>query len=55
MDMELLYHSCRVSEAVARETIAEVKRLWSFATTEPMRLRVLSVADRLLDPVVLKE
>lgn len=55
LDLERLFHSCRLSDDVASETLAEIRRLWSFATTEPIRVRLLAVVDRLLDPGVLRD
>jgi hypothetical protein len=53
-EMERLFHSCRRSDAVAKSTIAELKRAWHGATLEPVRIKVLTVASRLLDPAVVR-
>lgn len=54
MDMERLFHSCRLSEEVTRETIAELRRVWRNSHTEPVRLRTLAIAARLLDRSILR-
>ncbi|KAG9391643.1 hypothetical protein J8273_6408 [Carpediemonas membranifera] len=54
-DMERLYHSCRLNESVTKETITQLRRLWRKAQTEPARLKILSIANRLLDRSILRQ
>jgi len=52
-DMERLFHSCRLNKEVTRETVACLKRLWVETMSEQVRVKILSVCERLLDRVVM--
>jgi hypothetical protein len=53
-DMELVYHSCRNESAVTRECIRSLRRQWQNAPSEAVWLKILSVLDRIIDPVILQ-
>ncbi|KXS12894.1 hypothetical protein M427DRAFT_390468 [Gonapodya prolifera JEL478] len=53
-DMERLFHSCRLEPEVTKETIYNLRRIWHNTRSEQVRIKVLSIADRLLDKVVMR-
>ncbi|KAL0207403.1 hypothetical protein P9112_012031 [Eukaryota sp. TZLM1-RC] len=54
MGVERVFHSCRNNPEVTKETLADLRRKWSKAkSTETIRIRILSVVDRLLDRTIL--
>eukprot|EP00736_Rhodelphis_marinus_P006937 Rmarinus@m.7306 len=48
-DMERLFHSCRFNPMVTHELLQYLRRHWPDVTSESVRLKYLSIADRLLD------
>eukprot|EP00002_Diphylleia_rotans_P030625 TRINITY_DN6309_c0_g1_i4.p1 TRINITY_DN6309_c0_g1~~TRINITY_DN6309_c0_g1_i4.p1 ORF type:complete len:498 (-),score=116.61 TRINITY_DN6309_c0_g1_i4:207-1700(-) len=53
-DMERLFHSCRLNEEVTKETLTAIRRSWDDATNETVRIKILTVIDRLMDRAVLR-
>lgn len=47
-DLERLYHSCRFNGEVTAAALDALERAWLRAATEPARLRILCIVDRLL-------
>jgi hypothetical protein len=55
VDMERLYHSCRLNPEVTAETLTVVKRLWANSKNkEIVRLKLLTIIERLMDRKVMK-
>eukprot|EP01006_Ploeotia_vitrea_P038006 TRINITY_DN66192_c7_g1_i1.p1 TRINITY_DN66192_c7_g1~~TRINITY_DN66192_c7_g1_i1.p1 ORF type:complete len:607 (+),score=364.69 TRINITY_DN66192_c7_g1_i1:242-1822(+) len=55
VDLERLYHSCRLNSEVTRETLSMLQQVWDDAPkdTEEVLLNVLMVVERLLDRSVM--
>ena len=54
LDMERVYHSCRLEKEVTKETLMILKKIWYNSLSEAVKMKVLSVLDRLLDPMVMR-
>ncbi|KAI8831241.1 hypothetical protein BC829DRAFT_409797 [Chytridium lagenaria] len=55
VDMERLFHSCRIEIEVTKEAIFLLRKTWHTTQSESVKLKVLSVVDRLLDRVVMRQ
>ncbi|KAJ3160039.1 hypothetical protein HK101_000972 [Irineochytrium annulatum] len=55
VDMERLFHSCRVEIEVTKEAVYLLRKIWHQSQSEQVRLKVLSVVDRLLDKVIMRQ
>ncbi|KAJ3108563.1 hypothetical protein HDU97_000845 [Phlyctochytrium planicorne] len=55
VDMERLFHSCRIEIEVTKEAIFLLRKIWHTTQSEHVKLKVLSVVDRLLDRVVMRQ
>ncbi|KAJ3337081.1 hypothetical protein HDU93_001654 [Gonapodya sp. JEL0774] len=53
-EMERLFHSCRLEPEVTKETIYNLRRIWHNTRSEQVRIKALSIADRILDKVVMR-
>lgn len=51
IDMERLYHSCRLNKLVLKETVESLRSMWSDdeISTDSARVRILTVLERLVD------
>jgi hypothetical protein len=54
VELERLYHSCRVNKAVVAESIAILKELCATSKSQDTIVKIIAIVDRLLDGVVLK-
>ncbi|KAJ3218902.1 hypothetical protein HDU67_003541 [Dinochytrium kinnereticum] len=55
VDMERLFHSCRIEVEVTKEAIFLLRKTWHTSQSENVKLKVLSVVDRLLDRVIMRQ
>jgi hypothetical protein len=50
VDVERLFHSCRLNKEVTKETLSQLQRAWDDTTSgDKVRVKVLLIVDRLLD------
>ncbi|KAL2911807.1 Serine/threonine-protein kinase tousled-like 2 [Polyrhizophydium stewartii] len=54
VDMERLFHSCRIEPEVTKETIIILRHLWADSPPEATQIKILAIIDRLLDKVVMQ-
>eukprot|EP00164_Ancoracysta_twista_P013582 GFYU01021749.1.p1 GENE.GFYU01021749.1~~GFYU01021749.1.p1 ORF type:complete len:675 (+),score=186.11 GFYU01021749.1:388-2412(+) len=52
-DLERLFHSCRLQPSMTKHAIAYLRKTWDAAKSEVVRLKILSVLERVLDPAVM--
>ncbi|KAL0232762.1 hypothetical protein GEMRC1_011509 [Eukaryota sp. GEM-RC1] len=53
-NLERVYHSCRYSKEVMKETIADLKRKWAKGkSSEVIRVKILIIVDRVLSKTLL--
>ncbi|KAI8608592.1 hypothetical protein BC830DRAFT_1149585 [Chytriomyces sp. MP71] len=54
VDMERLFHSCKLEAEVTKEAAALLRKAWHHSS-EQSRLKILSVVDRILDRVIMRQ
>jgi hypothetical protein len=54
-DLELLFHSCRMESAVTIETVVTLQEFWRNTGSDSIKIRLLKIFDRLLDPLVMHQ
>ncbi|KAI9351430.1 hypothetical protein BDR26DRAFT_891061 [Obelidium mucronatum] len=55
IDMERLFHSCKLEGEVTKEATAMLRKLWHHTPSDQSRMKILSVIDRLLDRVIMRQ
>ncbi|KAJ3227215.1 hypothetical protein HDU81_006852 [Chytriomyces hyalinus] len=55
VDMERLFHSCKIEGEVTKEATAMLRKAWHHTTSEQSRLKILSVVDRILDRAIMRQ
>ncbi|KAI8839969.1 hypothetical protein BJ741DRAFT_597558 [Chytriomyces cf. hyalinus JEL632] len=55
VDMERLFHSCKIEGEVTKEATAMLRKAWHQTTSEQSRLKILSVVDRILDRAIMRQ
>ncbi|KAI8926408.1 hypothetical protein BC831DRAFT_456580 [Entophlyctis helioformis] len=55
VDMERLFHSCRIEPEVTKEAILLLRRIWIDSPSEGTKIKILALVDRLLDKVVMQK
>eukprot|EP00455_Lapot_gusevi_P010655 TRINITY_DN14828_c0_g1_i3.p1 TRINITY_DN14828_c0_g1~~TRINITY_DN14828_c0_g1_i3.p1 ORF type:complete len:487 (+),score=115.40 TRINITY_DN14828_c0_g1_i3:66-1526(+) len=53
LDLERLYHSCRLNKEVTKETLKALQHLWGNSNSETVRVKVLQVVERLMDKSIM--
>jgi hypothetical protein len=54
-DLERLYHSCRLESEVTKETLTHMRVLWHNSPSETVRLKILTIVERILDRSIMRE
>ena len=52
VDVERVYHSCRLNESVTREVMILLQKVWNENNRETVRVRLLTIILRLFDKLV---
>ncbi|KAJ3353725.1 hypothetical protein HDU83_006442 [Entophlyctis luteolus] len=55
VDMERLFHSCKIEYEVAKEATNILRKHWHHTQSDLSRLKILSVVDRILDRTVMRK
>ncbi|KAJ3409834.1 hypothetical protein HDV05_004187 [Chytridiales sp. JEL 0842] len=55
VDIERLFHSCRLEREVTKEAMLLLRKAWHLAQSDQVKLKILSVVDRLLDKVIMRQ
>ncbi|KAJ3087848.1 hypothetical protein HK100_008222 [Physocladia obscura] len=55
VDMERLFHSCKIESEVTKEATNLLRKAWYHTQSDSSRLKVLSVIDRILDRVIMRQ
>ncbi|ORY52557.1 hypothetical protein BCR33DRAFT_761713 [Rhizoclosmatium globosum] len=55
VDMERLFHSCKIESEVTKEVTALLRRSWHYTQSDQSRMKILSVIDRILDRVIMRQ
>ncbi|KAJ3067610.1 hypothetical protein HDU98_009187 [Podochytrium sp. JEL0797] len=55
VDMERLFHSCKMENEVTKEAMAMLRKEWHHTQSDQTRMKILSVLDRILDRVILRQ
>jgi len=55
LEIERLFHSCRMESEVTKETIYYIRKKWHETYSERVRVKILVILDRLIDRTVLNQ
>jgi len=55
LEIERLYHSCRMESEVTKETIYFLRKRWHETFSERVRVKILIILDRLIDKTIINQ
>ncbi|KAI9336210.1 hypothetical protein DFJ73DRAFT_850702 [Zopfochytrium polystomum] len=55
VDLERLFHSCRLETEVTKEAMLLLRKAWHMTQSEQVQIKILTVVDRLLDKVIMRQ